>query len=204
MRMSEDEVAAMHEAAHAVFAALGPCIRIHGPVTLDREGGGDVRMSTDAAAIAAAAEADPLFDRTGPRLQLIRALLAGPMAERMLVESGRVRLSETDLAQAFEGDYEVICEQLDALGPRGRALLPGLEADVREALAGPALWATVERFAFILLQRRSIGAQEAESIVKGIAAEAGLPVPRRQAAGILPRPARLRALLGAILRGKGG
>ncbi|HZG07626.1 MAG TPA: hypothetical protein VEZ70_01460 [Allosphingosinicella sp.] len=178
MSMSEDEVAAIHEAAHAVFAAFSPCTRIHGPVSLEPGGGGDIAMATDVAAIARAVEADPFFDRNLPRLHLIRALLAGPLAERILVDRGRARLSKAALAEAGEGDYEMIHKQLDQLDPARRDLLPRLEADVREALERPAVWATVERFAAILLQRGSIEAQEAGAMLRAIAAESGLSVSR--------------------------
>jgi hypothetical protein len=178
MSMSEDEVAAIHEAAHAVFAAFSPCTRIHGPVSLEPGGGGDISMATDVAAIARAAKADPLFDRNLPRLHLIRALLAGPLAERILVARGQARLSEAALAEAREGDYEIIHKQLDLLDPPRPDLLPRLEADVRGALERPPVWASVERFAAILLQRGSIDAQEAEAALKEIAAETGLSLSR--------------------------
>ena len=169
--MNEDEIAAVHEAAHAVFAALGPWTRIHGPVALKGHGAGDIRMSTDVAAIGRRIGSDPRFDRDLPRLHLIRALLAGPLAERILVERGRARLSEALLVESGEGDYENVIDQLDKLDPPGRDRLAQLESEVREVLERPAVWTTVERFAAVLLERRVMGPEEASATIERIATD---------------------------------
>lgn len=176
--MNEDEIAAVHEAAHAVFAAFGPWTRIHGPVTLKTQGAGDIRMSTDVAAISESIRSDPRFDRDLPRLQLVRALLAGPVAERILIDRGRALLSQALAAEAAEGDYANIIDQLDKLDPPRRDLLARLEREVREELERPAVWLMVERFAALLIERRSIGAEEASAILRKIAIEARLSAPR--------------------------
>jgi hypothetical protein len=186
--MNEDEIAAVHEAAHAVFAAFSPWTRIHGPVALKPYGAGDIRMSTDVAAISGSIRSNPRFDRDLPRLQLIRALLAGPVAERILIDRGRARLSEALLIDAAEGDYETVLDQLGKLDPPRPDLLPRLEREVREELERPAVWITVERFAAILLERRAMGAEEASAVLRGIAADSGLPMPAA-------KPARKQVLL---------
>jgi hypothetical protein len=134
--MNEDEIAAVHEAAHAVFAAFGPFTRIHGPVTLQPYGAGGIRMSTDIAA-SDTIRRNPRFDRNLPRLHLVRALLAGPVAERILVDRGRAMIGEALLTKSAEGDYESIFDQLDKLDPPRRDLLAQLEREVREALERP-------------------------------------------------------------------
>lgn len=192
--MNEDEIAAVHEAAHAVFAAFGPWTRIHGPVTLRPYGTGDIRMSTDVAAISESIRSDPGFDRNLPRLQLIRALLAGPVAERILIERGRALLSEAVVVRAAKGDYENVLDQLDKLDPPGRHLLARLEREVREELERPAVWTTVERFAGVLLERRAMGAEEASAILGKIATKAGTSIPRAK----LGRKEILPALLAAL------
>lgn len=181
--MDEDEIAAVHEAAHAVFAALGRWTRIHGPVSLKGHGAGDIRMSTDVAAISRTVGSNPRFDRNLPRLQLIRALLAGPVAEKVLVDHGRARLSEALLIEAGEGDYRNVIDQLDKLDPPRRDLLPRLEIEVREALERPAVWTTVEQFAAVLLERRVMDPTEASAAIERIAADAGLSKPDSKPAG---------------------
>lgn len=192
--MDEDEIAAVHEAAHAVFAAFSPWTRIHGPVTLKPHGAGDISLSTDVAAIGESIRADPRFERSLPRLNLIRALLAGPAAERILTDRGRARLDETLLVEAAEGDYRNVFDQLDKLDPPERGLLPRLEREVREELERPEVWATVEQFAAVLIERRAIGAEEATAILGKIASEAGLSSPRAKPA----RKEALRALLAGL------
>ena len=172
--MSEDEVAAIHEAAHAVFAEFGDWTKLAGPVVLKGPGHGDVVMATDPPAIQRAIAADPGFDRDLPRIHLIRSLLAGPIAERMLVESGRAELGEGELEAACEGDYAVVAEQIDQLDPPRPDLLERLERDVRARLEEPALWSAVERFAAVLLDRRRLEADEAWAILGAMRAEAGI------------------------------
>ena len=192
--MNEDEIAAVHEAAHAVFAAFSPWTRIHGPVTLKAHGAGDIRMSTDVAAISATIRSGSRFDRNLPRLHLIRSLLAGPVAERILVDRGRAVLSEALRLEAAERDYENIFDQLDKLDPPRRDLLAQLEREVREELERPAVWTTVERFAAVLIERRFMGAEEATAILKTIAADGGLLMPKAK----LAREDVLSALLAAL------
>jgi hypothetical protein len=203
--MNEDEIAAVHEAAHAVFAAFGPWTRIHGPVTLKTHGAGDIRMSTDVAAISDSMRLEPRFDRNLPRLQLVRALLAGPVAERILIDRGRALLSEAVAVEAAEGDYENIIDQLDKLDPPGRGLLGQLEREVREELERPAVWLTVERFAAVLLERRSLGPEEASAILRKIAIEAGLSRQRAKPGWKEILPALLAAIgaAGVVWSGSG-
>jgi hypothetical protein len=131
-------------------------------------------MATDRRAITATLASNPGFDRELPRLCLIRALLAGPIAERILANRRRARLTECDLVAAGVQDYENVFDQLDKLTPPGRSLLRQLEADVREVLERPAVWSTVERFAAVLLQRRSLGAEEATRILMRAGRQSGL------------------------------
>jgi len=181
--MTDEEIAAVHEAAHAVFAMLGPWTRLAGPVALVRWGEGDVVMGTDGQAIGRALAADPGFDLDLPRLDLVRALLAGPAAERLLAERGRAALTEADLAATSAGDYGVAAEQLAALRRPGPDVA-ALEGEVRRRLEEPALWSLVERFAAVLLERRSLTADEAERALKalnaGAPAEAQVPAARRR------------------------
>lgn len=137
--MTDDEIAAFHESAHAVFAVFGNWTKLAGPVALNGHGHGDVVMSTDAEAIRRSFHADPGFDRDLPRIELVRSLLAGPIAERILAESGRAELSERDLQSASEGDYAVVAEQLEQLKPLRPGLLPRLEREVRDRLEQPAV-----------------------------------------------------------------
>ena len=51
-RMTDDEVGAVHEVAHAVFAVLGEWTKLAGPVVLKGSGYGDVVMATDVEASA--------------------------------------------------------------------------------------------------------------------------------------------------------
>ena len=171
--MSEDEILAVHEAAHAVFAVFGEWTRLAGPVVLKGPGHGDIVMATDIEAIRRTIEADPRFDRDLPRINLIRALLAGPIAERILMETGRAELGEDDLRAASTGDYAVIAEQLAELRPPRPGLLHRLERDVRRRLEQPATWSAVERFAAILLDRRRLEADEAMGLLDDI--KAALP-----------------------------
>jgi len=180
--MTDEEIAAVHEAAHAVFAVLGPWTRLHGPVALVRWGEGDVVMGTDGPAIGRTLAADPGFDLDRPRLDLVQALLAGPAAERLLVERGRAALTEADLAATSAGDYGVVAEQLASLRRPGPDLA-ALEREVRRRLEEPGLWSLVERFAAVLLERRSLTAEDAERVLKalsaGASAEAEVPAPHR-------------------------
>lgn len=172
--MSDEEAAAFHESAHAVFAAFGRWTKLGGPVTL--EGcGGDVVMSTDGEAIRRSIAADPAFDRDLPRIELISALLAGPIAERMLIERGRFALHEDDLRAACGGDYRVIAAQLGQIDPPRPDLLPRLEREVRRWLERPRHWAAIERFAAILLERRRLEAKEANAILAGLRPKSRLP-----------------------------
>jgi len=161
---------------------LGPWTRLAGPVALVRWGEGDVVMGTDGQAIGRALAADPGFDLDLPRLDLVRALLAGPAAERLLVERGRAALTEADLAATSAGDYAVVAEQLASLRRRGPDLA-ALELEVRHRLEEPALWSLVERFAAILLDRRSLSVDEAERVLEalsaGTSAQAEVPPKRR-------------------------
>jgi hypothetical protein len=131
-------------------------------------------MSTDVAAIGDSIGSDPRFDRNLPRLHLIRSLLAGPVAERILIDRGRARIGEAVRIEAAEGDYEIIFDQLDKLDPPGRDLLARLEVEVREELERPAVWTTVERFARILIERRFMTAEEATAVIEKIAIDSGL------------------------------
>ena len=135
--MSEGEIVAVHEAAHAVFAAFGEWTRLGGPVVIKGPGYGDVVMATDTKAIRRAIEADPRFDRDLPRIHLIRALLAGPIAERLLAESGRAELSERDLLSTSEDDYAIVAEQIGQLRSPRPGLLARLEREVRQRLEQP-------------------------------------------------------------------
>jgi hypothetical protein len=174
--MTDDEVAAVHEAAHAVFAVFGAWTRLGGPVVLKGPGYGDVVMATDTDAIRQAIKAEPRFDRDLPRIHLIRALLAGPLAERLLAESGRAELSECDLRSASEGDYAVVAEQIGQLRPPRPGLLARLEREVRQRLEQPSVQSAVERFAAVLLDRRRLEPDEAEAILEGIRAESPVDV----------------------------
>lgn len=169
-RMTEDEVLAVHESAHAAFAVFGQWTRLAGPVVLKDRGCGDVVMGTDVEAIRRILRADPGFDRDLPRIELVRALLAGPAAERRLARDGRATLSEEDLSDSSSNDYEVAVGQLRALDPPRPDLLAALEREVRQRLDEPAIWSAVERFAAVLAERRSLGADEATAILEAIRA----------------------------------
>ena len=169
--MTEDEIAAVHEAAHAVIAVFGDWTKLHGPVALKPAGCGDVVMSTDSEAIRRTIAADPGFDGDLPRIQLVRALLAGPMAERMLVDSGRARLTRGELRDGARGDYAVAADQLAQLVRPRPALLEQLEREVRAQLEQPTIWSAVVQFALILLDRRRMEADEASAILQRIARE---------------------------------
>lgn len=192
--MTEDEIAAVHEAAHAVFAVSGEWTKLGGPAALQGPGHGDVIMSTDPEAIRRSIAADPAFDRDLPRIQLIRSLLAGPVAERILLETGRAALGEDELRQASAGDYAVISEQLGQLNPPRPGLLERLEREVRQTLAEPAIWSAVEQFAAILLDRRSLEPNEATAILHGIRAATRADLPRTER-----RPFWRRVLLLAFI-----
>ena len=189
--MTEEEVTAFHEAAHAVFAAFGRWTKLAGPVALDGIGG-DVVMSTDAGAIRRTLSADPGFDRDLPRIELVSALLAGPLAERMLVESGRTGLGEPALTDACAGDYGTIAGQLAQLDPPRPNLLPRLEREVRVWLAEPSHWRAIERFAAILRDRRRLEADEASAILARLRPP-GAPAPAD------PHARADRALAAAVL-----
>ena len=166
--MREDEVTSIHEAAPEVVAVSGRWTKLAGPVAIDRDGGGDVVMSTDVETIRRTLLADPGFDRELPRIELIGALLAGPIAERMLRERGRTESSERDLSAATHGDREVIRAQIEQIAPPRPGLLEQVERDVRRRLEQPAVWGAIERFARILLERRRLEADEATAILAGI------------------------------------
>jgi len=187
--MTDEEIAAVHEAAHAVFAVHGPWTRLAGPVALARWGEGDVVMGTDGQAIGRTLAADPGFDLDLPRLDLVRALLAGPLAERLLAERGQASLTEADLAATSAGDYDVVAQQLACLRRPGPDL-DRLEGEVRRRLEEPGLWSLVERFAAILIERRSLTADEAERVLKALSAgpSAEVEAPRAR------RPLRLGLL----------
>ena len=192
--MTDDEVAAVHEAAHAVFAVFGRWTKLAGPVVLRGPGHGDVVMSTDAEAIGRTLGRDPRFDRELPRIQLVRALLAGPTAERILADRGLADLSDEDLSDVSRGDYAVVAEQLGELKPPRPDLLDRLEREVRRRLEQPAIWLAVERFAAVLLERRSLGAEEATAILGEIGKGAGIELPADS-----PKPNPWRILLAAFL-----
>lgn len=175
--MTEEEVTAFHEAAHAVFAFSGRWTRLHGPVVLHPPGGGDITMGTDSTEIWWALAADSGFDRVLSRIQLVKALLAGPVAERILADRGLARLDEEDLADASLGDYANVAEQLGKLDPPPPGLLERLEREVREELERPATWSAVERFAAICSTgkswkpaRRRLSSRRSSDRVRGAAA----------------------------------
>ena len=180
--MTEEELAAFHEAAHAVVAVCGKWTKLAGPVILHGRGGGDVVMSTDGTAAARALRADPGFSRDVPRLQLIRALLAGPVAERILRDRGRADLSEAELTRASELDYANVFEQIGQLASSAPDLLDRLEAEVRQRLEQPAVWSAVERFAAIVLDRGRLEVDEASAILNRMRLEFGIePFPDDEA-----------------------
>lgn len=179
--MTDDEIAAFHEAAHAVFAVIGRWTKLAGPVILHGEGCGDLVISTDVEAVRRSIRFEQGFDRDLPRIQLIRAMLAGPIAEHMLCERGLAGLSEVDLEDAAEVDRANIAAQLDKLaGPRPD-LLGRLEREVRETLGRPAVWTVTERFAATLLERGRLEAEEASAILEELRAEQGLDLSWRDA-----------------------
>jgi hypothetical protein len=192
--LGEDEILALHEAAHAVFAAFGNWTRLAGPIVLAGRGGGDVVMGTDVEAIRRTLAADPGFDRDLPRIELVRALVAGPMAERLLVAQGRARLLESDLADAGRNDYAVIAEQLAQLDPPRPGLLARLEQETRERLEQPLTWAAIERFAAILSERRRLEADEATAILIAIGNQLATARPGRKRRHRLHLAALLAAL----------
>jgi hypothetical protein len=198
--MTEDEIAAVHEAAHAVFAVFGEWTKLAGPVVLKGPGSGDVVMSTDSEAIGRAIEADHGFDRDLPRIHLVRSLLAGPIAERILADTGRAVLGEDELREASEGDYSVIAEQLGQLDPPRPGLLDILERDVRKRLDQPATWSAVERFAAILIERRRLEPEEAMAILHGIRVESAVDVSLAKEEGEGRRRPVLRALILLVRR----
>lgn len=172
--MTEDELAAFHEAAHAVVAVCGKWTKLAGPVILHGRGGGDVVMSTDGKAAARALRADPGFSRDVPRLHLIRALLAGPVAERILRDRGQAELSDEAFTRASELDYANVSEQIGRLASSPPDLLDRLEAEVRQRLEQPAVWSAVERFAAILLDRGRLEVDEASAILNRMRLESGI------------------------------
>jgi len=201
--MTEDEILAVHESAHAVFALFGAWTRLAGPVVLKDRGCGDVVMGTDVEAIRRTLAADPGFDRDLPRIELVRALLAGPIAERRLVRDGRATLSEADLRDSSSNDYEVAAEQLRALDPPRPDLLGALEREVRRRLEEPAVWSAVERFAAVLAERRSLGADEATAILESIrASTSAFPAPAGSRIGARRRFVHAVSAWWAALRGR--
>lgn len=196
--MTEDEIAAVHESAHAVFAAFGQWTKLAGPVVLKGPGHGDVVMSTDGEAIRRSIVADRRFDRDLPRIHLIRSIMAGPVVERMLVERGLADLDEQDLRAGADIDDSVIAEQLGKLDPPRPGLLEQLEREVRERLERPEIWSAVERFAEILIVRRRLEADEASAILAEIAGRSPVDVGPAEARG---RGLGTRiALVGRVLR----
>jgi hypothetical protein len=87
------------------------------------------------------------------------------MAERLLVERGRARLSEAALKDACADDYAVAADQLAFLDPPRPGLIERLEREVRQRLEQPSTWSAIERFAAILLQRRRLEEEEATAIL---------------------------------------
>lgn len=166
--MTDDEIGAYHEAAHAVFAVFGPWTKLAGPVVLNGPGNGDVVMSTDSEAIRRSTREDPGFDPDLPRIGLMRSLLAGPIAERMLAESGRSDLDERDLRRVCEGDHAVVEAQLEQLRSPRPGLLARLEAEIREQFEHSTVREAIERFAAVLIERRRLEADEATALIEAM------------------------------------
>jgi len=198
--MTDDEVAAVHEAAHAVFAVFGQWTRLAGPVVLKGPGYGDVVMGTNIEAIRRTIEADPGFARDLPRIHLVRSLLAGPIAERILAAGGRADLSEDELRDVSKNDYRVAAEQLGELETPRPRLLDQLEREVRDRLEQPVIWSAVERFAAILLERRRLEAEDATAILEGM--RTGAPIDLGPAKAKGPWSGLLRAFLLRVRRNR--
>lgn len=151
-----DRLAAYHEAAHALVAIFGEVIDLAGPVSIDTRGGGAADLRQNNAQILAVLGED--FEPDEVHERFVAAYLAGPLAERLLVQQEGLDVSEAETEHAGRFDKAMAEERLNRMD-KPKALGSYLNA-THNLLAG-WVWRGVSEFAEELLVERSLPAERA-------------------------------------------
>lgn len=163
MAMTDDEIAAYHDAAHAAVAYCSEWIELADDLVLLRRGHGDAAVKLDGPALRGAIAADQNFDSDVAREQLIYAFLAGAAAERELVARGLATISEAEILKAASGDYQLAREQLGKL--EHAAPLADYEQAVTDTVRNPVPWCVISKLAEELIERRTIPLAEVQEVI---------------------------------------
>lgn len=164
--MTDDEIAAYHEAAHAAVAYCSEWLDVADDLVLLTNGHGDAAVKMDPDAIQKALAEDGDFTGDIARQELIHAFLAGAAVERELVSRGMAAISEVDILSAASTDYE--CAR-NVLGKMIAPLsLSDYESGVAMLFKDSIPWCIVEGLAKELLVRRTIPLGEIPTVIDRI------------------------------------
>ena len=177
MAMTDDEIAAYHEAAHAAVAYCSEWTQLADDLVLLGRGHGDAAVKLNRSALLDAIAADQDFDSDVAREQLIYAFLAGAAAERELVARRLTTISEAEILKAASRDYQLAREQLGKL--EQAAPLVEYEQAVTDTIRNPVPWCVISKLAEELIERRTIPLTEVQEVIDRIgnqcAAEHAVP-----------------------------
>lgn len=165
----DDRLAAIHEAAHAVFA-IGPenqPILLADAVEITGRGFGAAAIGLDTGRLKRLAAAD----QTHAREILIWAFLAGGVAETRAARLWNIPLTPSETAAAARDDYalarQILAEIADAAAGRQ---LADYEDDVANNLEGK-IWDVVVGFSAVLHEKRRLEPAAATALVRALCAE---------------------------------
>ncbi|AZS19202.1 hypothetical protein [Caulobacter sp. FWC26] len=168
----DDRLAAIHEAAHAVFA-IGDeeqPVRLADAVTLAGRGFGAAAISLDEAR-RDALKAAGAYDAVKARQVLIWAFVAGGVAETHAASLWDIPLTAAETRQATVVDYHLARTVLAQIAGHGDDwLLEDYEVDIAEALKGK-IWDVVAAFAEVLRTQRTLSADDATTLVRRLCQE---------------------------------
>lgn len=165
----DDRLAAVHEAAHAVFA-LGdeaqPIILAEA-VTLAGRGFGAAAIGLDLIRLRALAEPA----RVRARETLIWSFVAGGVAETHAAKLWNIPLAPAETRAATQVDYQLARQVLAEIHAEVEdRQLAAYEADIALALDG-RIWDVVAAFAAVLQNDRRLEAAAATALVRQLCAE---------------------------------
>lgn len=164
--MTDDEIAAYHEAAHVAVAHCSEWIEVADDLVLLANGHGDAAVKMDLDAIKKAIAEDHNFTGDIARKELIHALLAGAAVERELVSRRMAAISEADILNAASNDYQC------ARQVHGKMIAPLSLAEYESAVAilfkNSIAWCVVEGLAKELMVRRTIQLADIPTVIDQI------------------------------------
>ena len=164
--MTDDEIAAYHEAAHVAVAHCSEWIQLADDLVLLANGHGDAAVKMDSDAIQKAIAEDASFTGDIAREELIHAFLAGAAVERELVSRGMAAISDVDILSAASNDYQCARHVL------GKMIAPLSLAEYESAVANlfknSIAWCVVKGLAKELLVRRTIRLADIPTVIDQI------------------------------------